>query len=101
MYKVTVLYNHPTDTEKFEQYYEEKHLPIAKRMPGVSKLELTKFDSAPGGGEPAHYRMAEIYYLTKEAMQESMGTPESQEAINDLQNFATGGVTVLLGSVSQ
>jgi uncharacterized protein (TIGR02118 family) len=45
--------------------------------------------------------MAEIYYSSQEAMQESMGSPESQCAIDDLTNFAKAGVTILLGSVEE
>ncbi len=30
-------------------------------------------------------------------MQETMGSPEGQATVNDLSNFATGGVTVIVG----
>ena len=98
MYKVTVLYEHAEQPEEFEKYYFEKHIPLAQHLPGVSELELTKFDSAPGNGKPAYYRMAELYFISREAMEESMGSPEGQAVINDLLNFATGGVKVLLGN---
>jgi uncharacterized protein (TIGR02118 family) len=101
MYKVTVLYKYVNNTEEFERYYQEKHLPIARQMPRMSKLELTRFESGPGGSTPEYYRMAEIYYSSQEAMQESMGSPESQCAIDDLTNFAKAGVTILLGSVEE
>src|SRR4051812_34752267 len=101
MYKVTVLYKHPGDVDQFEKYFEESHLPLARKMPYVSRLELSKFDSGPGETPPEYYGMAEIYYSSREIMQESMGTHESQEVIDDLHNFATGGVTVLLGAAQE
>ena len=101
MYKVTVLYNYPKNPDEFEKYYHDVHLPIARQMPHLSKLELTKFEVGPGDTQPAYHRMAEIFYSSKEVMEESMGTPESQAAIDDLQNFATGGVTIMLGAVSE
>jgi len=97
MYKVTVLYKYPQNVDAFEKYYEEEHLPRARKMPMLSKLELTKFESASDGSKPEYYRMAELYFSSKQVMQDSMGAHESQEVIDDLQNFATGGVTVLLG----
>lgn len=99
MLKTTLLYGHPTDPEAFEKYYAETHLPIAAKMKGVEKLELTKFISAPDGGKAAYYRMAELYFLSTDQMQETMASPEGQATSADLANFATGGVTMLIGVV--
>ena len=43
MMKVTVLYGNPKSTDEFEKYYESTHLPLAAKMKGVDRLELTKF----------------------------------------------------------
>jgi uncharacterized protein (TIGR02118 family) len=99
MIKATVLYGHPTDPEAFEKYYAETHTPIALSMKGVAKMELTKFLSAPDGGKPAYYRMAELYFAGPAEMQQSMGSPEGQATAADLANFATGGVTMIIGAV--
>ncbi len=99
MYKVTVLYGHPTNTEAFEKYYAETHLPLAAKMKGVIRVELTKFVAAPGGGKPASYRMAELYFLSQADMDRTLSSPEGQATVADLANFATGGVTVLIGTI--
>lgn len=99
MMKVTVLYHHPTSPETFESYYAQTHLPIAAKMKGVARLELTKFVSAPDGGRPAFYRMAELYFSSQAQMQETLGSPEGKATVGDLPKFATGGVTIAVGSV--
>ena len=99
MIKVTILYGHPTDAREFERYYAETHLPIAARMKGVERLELTRFSPDPDGSRPAYYRMAELYFPGEARMQSTLGSPEGQAAVADLANFATGGVTVLTGIV--
>lgn len=99
MIKATVLYGHPNDTDAFEKYYAETHTPIASGMKGVDKMELTKFVSAPDGGKPAYYRIAELYFARPAEMQQSMGSPEGQATAADLANFATGGVTMIIGAV--
>ena len=99
MNKVTLLYGHPKDPDAFEKYYKETHLPIASKMKGVTKLELTKFLSAPDGGMAASYRMAELYFSSQSEMEQTLGSPEGQAAVADLPNFATGGVTVIIGTV--
>jgi uncharacterized protein (TIGR02118 family) len=68
-------------------------------MKGVARLELTRFGPGPDGGKPAFYRMAELYFPSEAQMQTTLGSPEGQTAVADLSNFATGGVTILTGSV--
>ena len=34
MMRLTVLYGHPDDPAAFDKYYEEVHLPLAKKMQG-------------------------------------------------------------------
>ena len=99
MKKVTVLYNHPDDPKAFEAYYHDTHLPLAATMKGVERLELTKFDSGPDGSTPALYRMAELYFTDDNQLQATLNSPEGQATVADLANFATGGVTVVMGSV--
>jgi uncharacterized protein (TIGR02118 family) len=99
MMKVTVLYGHPTTPDQFEKYYRGTHLPLAAKMKGVARIELTKFVAGPDGGKPAFYRMAELYFTTQAQMDQSLGSPEGQATVADLPKFATGGVTMVIGSV--
>jgi len=99
MMKVTVLYGHPTSSDEFEKYYRGTHLPLAAKMKGVARIELTKFVAGPDGGKPAFYRMAELYFTTQAQMDQSLGSHEGQATVADLPKFATGGVTVVIGSV--
>jgi len=99
MMKVTVLYGHPTSPDKFEKYYRSTHLPLAAKMKGVARIELTKFVAGPDGGKPAFYRMAELYFTTQAQMEQSLGSAEGKATVADLPKFATGGVTVVIGSI--
>ncbi|MGB5667372.1 MAG: EthD family reductase [Maribacter sp.] len=99
MIKLTVLYGHPTNIKVFEEYYANTHLSKAAKMKGHTKLELTKFLSTPDGGKPDYLRMAEFWFTNAEAMKTTMGSPEGQATAADLPNFATGGATLLVGSV--
>jgi uncharacterized protein (TIGR02118 family) len=101
MLKLTVLYGHPASATDFETYYAGTHLPLAAKMRGVSRLELTKFEAGPDGGRPEYYRMAELYFGTRTDFEQAVGSPEGRAAVADLSNFATGGVTVLVGAVQE
>ena len=99
MIKMTVLYGHPADPAAFENYYVDTHTPLALTMKGVSRMELTKFLKTPDGADAAFYRMAELYFTGVAEMQKAMDSPEGKATGADLANFATGGVTFLVGAV--
>jgi len=97
--KVTALFGHPKSTEAFEKHYAGTHLPLAAKMKGVSRIELTKLVAGGDGGKPAFYRMAELYFENQSQMEQALGSPEGKATVADLGNFATGGVTMVVGSV--
>ncbi len=99
MIKVTVLYGHPTDSLAFESYYGSTHMPLVGKINGIVKAEVTKFLPNADGSKPEYYRMAELYFETPEDMQAGLGSPEGKATTDDLANFATGGVKMLVGTV--
>lgn len=99
MVKATLLYGHPADPQAFKKYYVETHLPMAAKMQGVAKLELTKFISAADGSKAAYYRQADLFFSGPEQLQQTMASPEGQAVAADLTNFATGGVKMIIGVV--
>ena len=98
MIKFTVLYGHPDDPQAFEQHYAAVHLPLARELPGMTRLELTRFAPGPVGARPAYYRMAELYFESEPELVATFGSATGQATVADLANFATGGVTTLLGT---
>lgn len=100
MVKLVVMYGHPKDPAAFEKYYAETHLPIAGKIPGVQKVEVAKFVGTPDGGQASKYRIASVYFNSMEELQQNMGSAEGQATVNDIPNFATGGVDVSVAEVS-
>lgn len=98
--KITVLYGHPENPDAFERHYANKHLPLASRLRGLTRVELTLCETAPDGVEPAFYRMAELYFDDRQQMERSLSSAVGRALVDDLAHFATGGVTVLVGSVA-
>ena len=98
---VIVLYNQPKDTAAFQKYYAEKHIPLfaahAKEI-GVTRAELVKFAVTIDGQVPALYREADLRFESRQALEKGIATPGFKTVAGDLANFATGGVTVLIGA---
>jgi uncharacterized protein (TIGR02118 family) len=99
MIKLTVLYGHPTDPDAFENYYAATHLPIVEKMKGYERSEFTIFMPQADNSASPFFRMAEFWFDGPEALQQTMASPEGQATAADLANFATGGVSVLVGLV--
>ena len=50
MAHVVVMYKTPKDTAAFDKYYFETHVPIAKKIPGLRKYEVSKGPVATPAG---------------------------------------------------
>lgn len=100
MIKLTVLYGHPDDPTAFEAHYFSIHMPLVGKITGVVKAETTKFLPGLDGIKPPYYRMAELYFNNTAELQTALGSQEGTATTGDLPNFASGGVTILMGEVS-
>jgi len=100
MVKLSLLYGQPKDAAAFEKYFADTHIPLASKVQGVNKIELSKVVGTPDGSAPTFYRMADLYFDNADHMKHVMDTPEAKAAVADLANFATGGVTVMISEVS-
>lgn len=94
MVTATALFGHPEDPDTFEEYYANTHVPLVEKLPNLQRYERAKIVATPDGSEPPYYRIAEVYFEDMEQMQHSLASEEGQAAVEDLQNFATGGLTL-------
>lgn len=79
MYKVIGYWSAPAraeDIEAFEEEYMNVHVPVATKVPGLLKVVTTRIDSGYGGGEPAHYRVAELVFADKASLEAGLASPE-------------------------
>jgi uncharacterized protein (TIGR02118 family) len=92
---VTVLYNTPKDTAKFEKYYRETHLPLVSANQdqiGFVKADLTRFQANLDGSKPTFYRQAELYFNSMDDLKKGTATEGFKKVADDLKNFADGGL---------
>ena len=99
MVKLVALYKKPADVSAFETHYKEIHTPLAKKMPGLKKMEVCHFTGSPGG-EPRFYMMAEMYFDTKEAMMSALGSAEGKAAGEDVMSFAGDVIHMMFADVT-
>jgi uncharacterized protein (TIGR02118 family) len=100
---LTVLYNKPQDTAAFEQYYRTTHLPLVvanQKEIGFTRADLTKFIRTVDGRPPTYYRQAELYFDSLDKLRKGIATAGFKKVTDDLSQFATGGLTGMIGTLS-
>jgi len=96
MAKLIAVYGQPTDKEAFNTYYEKTHIPLAKKVPGLMKYDISHGPVVNPGGQSNFYLVATLYFDSMESMQAGLNAPEGQAAAEDTANFATGGVQMYM-----
>jgi uncharacterized protein (TIGR02118 family) len=95
MIQMLVLYNAPADTVAFQRYYHQTHIPLAKKIPGLRSTTISDGPVQALAGD-APYLVASLTFDSMADLQAAMASPEGQATTADLQNFASGGATVLI-----
>lgn len=93
---LAVMYKTPHDVGAFDKHYFEKHVPLAKKIPGVKKYEVSRGAVATPAGPSNYHLIALLHYDDVAAIQKGFASPEGQAAVADVRNFATGGVDILM-----
>ena len=96
MARVVVMYKTPKDPGAFDKYYFATHVPIAKRLPGLRKYEVSQGAVGTPGGPSGYHLVAILHFDDGAAIQKAFASPEGQAAVADVQTFATGGVDIYL-----
>lgn len=87
MIKFFVLYKQPADPAAFDRAYHETHLPLARKIPGLVSLELSK--TMPGKDGPArYYQIAVLTFADRDSFKAAMKSPENAAAGDNLMSFA-------------
>ncbi len=78
MYKLFAYWSSPKpeDIEAFEEYYASTHVPRAAAVPELKRIVTTRLTDGFEGGDPLHYRIAEMVFEDAEAMARSAGSEE-------------------------
>jgi len=96
MAQLVVMYKTPRDAAAFDKYYVDKHAPLAKKIPGVRKFEVSKGPVVTPAGPSPYHLVATLTFDSLAALQSAFGSAEGQAAGADVQNFATGGADLLI-----
>jgi uncharacterized protein (TIGR02118 family) len=92
MAQLVVLYKMPKDPAVFDKYYFETHVPLAKKIPGMRKYQISKGPVATPAGPSGNHMIATLTFDSMADIQAAFASAEGQVAAADVPKFATGGV---------
>ncbi|WP_397542381.1 EthD family reductase [Roseovarius salis] len=95
MKRVIVNYGMPKDRAAFDAHYRDVHAPLTRAMPHLRSFEVSRGEVVSSDGESPVYATAILSFDNQEDLDASMASTEGHAAVQDLDNFATGGVTIL------
>jgi uncharacterized protein (TIGR02118 family) len=90
------MYRDPKDAGVFDKYYFEKHVPIAKKIPGLRIYEVSQGPVVTPAGPLGFHLIATLHFDDLAAIQRAFASAEGQAAAADVQTFASGGVDMFL-----
>jgi len=94
--KLVVIYPRPKDIVAFEKIYNTEHVPMAvEKLIGKTKIVATKISASPQGTPPL-YRITEVYFPSKSALEACAATLGAQETLAHAAKISTGGAPVIL-----
>lgn len=96
--KLFAVYQQPKDPAAFDAYYFNKHVPLAKTIPGLKSYEVTTGDVLGMAGKHGVYLIAILEFESLAAIGAAMASSQGQATAADLANFASAGVDVMMGS---
>ncbi len=96
--KITVIYDNPQDPEAFEAGYPDQ-LALARKLPGVQRIETSKVWPKEDGSPTPAYRMVDMYFTDYDAASAAVTTAEAAAFFPSVFELATGGVRIVFADV--
>ena len=93
--KLVVLYTQPDDPDAFDRHYFDIHKPLVDAMPGLMRFETGTF-----GTKAPYYRVAELYFADRDALNVASSSPEGQATNADFAQLAPPGSQILIEDVN-
>ena len=91
MFKFVTIYRRVDDEVALETFFSSTHLPLAEKLPGLLKSEVSRIHGKPGG-ESRYHLMYELYFESKLWFDRALATPLGIEFIQALKPWAEARV---------
>ena len=98
--KITVIYDNPDDPDAFELRYPDQ-LALARKIPGIVKIETSKVWPKEDGSPTPAYRYIDLYFSDYATASAAVTTDAAGEFFGSVSELATGGVRITFAEVCE
>lgn len=88
MHKLIAMYKKPDDVAAFLDHYNNIHMPLVQKIPGLASATVNKITANPMGGEPDFFMIVEMAFPDKATFDTAMASPENRACGKDVMSFA-------------
>ncbi len=88
MARMVVIYRTPKSVAAFDQHYFETHIPLAKKIPGLRKYEISRGPVTVLAGPPDVYLIGTVHFDHLDAMKKAFASEEGRAAAADRKIYA-------------
>lgn len=96
MARLVVIYKIPKDAAAFDKHYFGTHVPLAKKIPGLRKYEVSHGPVATPAGPSGFHLVATLHFDDMTAIQKAFASAGGQATAADVQTFTTDPPYILL-----
>jgi len=98
MARMVIIYKTPEDVAAFDRHYFEVHVPLAKRLPGLRRYEVSRGPVTTVAGPSGVYLIGTLHFDDMEAMKLAFASPEGRATAADRRSYAPDetGVQIFL-----
>jgi uncharacterized protein (TIGR02118 family) len=85
---MVVIYRTPKDPQAFDAHYFNVHIPLAKKLPGIRKYDVSRRPILTPAGDPEPYLIGTLYFDDLGAIKSAFATPEGRACAADRRILA-------------
>lgn len=91
MGRIVAFHQRPPDPEAWLEYYQNVHLPIVRKIPGLQNIRWGKVLRTSDGSPAPCWLISDVYFKDIDALETALATPEMKEAFDDTGKFILPG----------
>jgi len=88
MAHMIVVFRTPKDTAAFDRHYFDRHVPLAKKLPGLRKYEVNRGPIALLNNAADAYLITALHFDSLSAIRAAFATPAGQACGADRKSMA-------------
>jgi uncharacterized protein (TIGR02118 family) len=93
MARMVSVFKEPADKEAFEQHYFERHVPLAKQLPGLRKYEVSRGPILTPGGVSDAWLVSILHFDDMASMRSAFASEIGKACGADRRAFAPDSST--------